>query len=165
MKEIYIYIDLKDFILNDDHIFTIRILNFFVLTGWLFKITSLFFLFNAFLVSTKLPDGLFTAKQLGLYFSVGLSCLFVALIYFQKKPKYRLGMNICDWLVVGYLLLIPLFQLLFQWSSLGNIVTHIAYGFAYFSFRILISGIKPVELVNSLAEILVIVFCFQILIV
>lgn len=134
------------------------------MTASLFKITSLFYLFNAFLLSSKLPDGLFTTKELGLYFSVGLSCLLAVLAYFRKKQKITSKLNIGDLLVLSYLILIPLFQFLFQWSGLGNIAVHSAYGFAYFSLRVLISDLKPVELVNALAELLVTVFCFQLLI-
>lgn len=129
-----------------------------------FKIVSIILLFNAFLVSSKLPDGLFTTKELGLYFSVTFSCALVLLKYFHKKRKLILRLTLVDLLVLAYLILIPFFHFLFHSVVIGSIAVHVAYGFIYFSLRLLISDLKTVELVNSLAEILVIVFCFQLLI-
>lgn len=132
--------------------------------SWLLKIIPLFFLFNAFLVSSKLPDGLFTTKELGLYFSVTFSCALIILKYFQKKRKLILKLTLVDLLALAYLLLIPFFHFLFHSLVVGSIAVHVAYGFIYFSLRLLIRDLKVVELVNSLIEILVIVYCFQLLI-
>src|SRR5690554_5289293 len=129
-----------------------------------FKVVSLILLFNAFLVSSKLPDGLSNTKELGLYFSVGFCCLLVILKYLQKKRKFTLRLNLVDLLVLGYLVLFPFLHLLFQSVSIGNIAVHVSYGLIYFSLRLLISDLKTVDLVNSLVEILVIVYCFQLLI-
>lgn len=131
----------------------------------LFKISSLLLLFNAFLFSSKLPDGLFTAKEVGLFFSVGLSCLFAALICFRKKHRFLLKFKIIDLLIIGCLILIPHFHFLFFKSTdLGNIAVQGAYGLAYFSLRILIADLKPIQLINAFAEVLITVFCFQLLI-
>lgn len=57
------------------------------------------------------------------------------------------------------------FHLLFFKSvGLGNIAVHVAYGFVYFSLRVLVIDLKPVDLANALAEVLVTVFCLQLLI-
>lgn len=129
---------------------------------WLFKIASLFFLFNAFLVISKLPDALFTTKELGFYFAVGLSSLFAALMCFRKRHGFPL--KVVDLLVIGYLIIVPLFHLIFLSVGLEAVVTNIIYGIAYFSMRVLTEGLQPVEMVNALAEIIVIIFCFQLLI-
>lgn len=70
-----------------------------------------------------------------------------------------------DLLVIGYLILIPLFHLLFFKSTdLANIAVQVAYGLAYFSLRILIADLKPIQLINAFAEVLGTVLCFQLLI-
>ncbi|WP_257669243.1 hypothetical protein [Parapedobacter tibetensis] len=53
-----------------------------ILKVWLLRVTLICLLSNAFLVSTKLPDGLFTAKELGLYFSVSIASLCAAVSLF-----------------------------------------------------------------------------------
>ena len=107
-----------------------------------FKIASIILLFNAFLVSSKLPDGLFSSKEVGLYFSVGLCCLLAVLACFQKK-NISMKLTVVDLLVVAYLILIPFFHLLFfKFVNISALVVQGAYGLSYFSLRILTSDLK-----------------------
>ncbi len=74
-------------------------------------------------------------------------------------------LTVVDLLVVAYLILIPFFHLLFfKFVNISALVVQGAYGLSYFSLRILTSDLKPIELVNALTEIIVIIVCFQLLV-
>src|SRR5690606_22455530 len=88
----------------------------------------------------------------------------VILKYFQKKRKLILKLTLVDLLALAYLLLIPFFHFLFYSIVIGSIAVYVAYGLIYFSLRLLIGDLKTVELVNLLTEVLIMVYCFQLLI-
>lgn len=130
-----------------------------------FRIILLFLFVNAFLVTSKLPDGLFTAKELGLYFSSGLSCLLSGLTCYKRKAKLALQLHIFDLLTFGFLVLLPLSHFfIIQRISPSAVVSHISFGVLYFSIRVLASDMKIAELAYVFTEMLVIFLCFNLLI-
>ncbi|WP_257669233.1 O-antigen ligase family protein [Parapedobacter tibetensis] len=127
----------------------------------LFKISFVLLLFNAFLVSTKLPNGLFTAKELGLYFVVSIASLCAAaLLFWRKSEPFRLGL--LDFLVLAYLLILPVVHLLaFKFISFPAILVQTAYGMAYLTIRTMAAALRPAVLVNAVAECVTLVLCFH----
>ncbi|TCC96565.1 O-antigen ligase family protein [Pedobacter hiemivivus] len=136
-----------------------------MLNIWLFRISSVLLLFNAFLVSTKLPNGLFSAKELGLWFASGIICVFaISKILFTKN--YKLQIKKLDVIICSYLILLPLLSLCFTKIAINYsaILSQIALGFSYVSIRILCVNIRTVVLVNMLIELIVLLLCFQLVI-
>ena len=123
-----------------------------LLTLCFFNRLSLIFIFlSAFIISTSLPDGLFTAKELGLYLTATW-CGSTSSIYLLRRGSVA-NFSILDLLVIALLLLSPMVQ-----YGFSNAVTfpfalqQLAYGIVYFSVRISFSNLPMPMSVNAVSE-------------
>ncbi|MEC3881795.1 O-antigen ligase family protein [Parapedobacter sp. 10938] len=117
--------------------------------------------FNAFLANTSLADGLFSAKELGLYATV-VYCGIAGSIYLLANKRVTLDLNIIDLLVISFLLILPLGQyFIFEETESSFLVQQISYLVIYLSLRLLFDNLRLPILASAVAESLGLIVFFH----
>ena len=129
---------------------------------WPLRLIFLLLLFNAFLVSGSLANGLFAAKEMGLYIVAALCCAAGgALLLLKKIATFKL--TTLDLLVLVFLLVIPVVQYVFSSDMMfASIVQQVAYSIIYVSLRILFANLAKPIIAAATAEAVGIIFFFHI---
>lgn len=123
----------------------------------------LMLLFNSFLTNRTLPEGIFTAKELGLYFSVVLST-FLAIISLLNNTNTSI--RFCRQDVYALMLLIVLPWV--QWNThitvnMAYVLHYSCYGLIYLSIRVLIAGMDTFQIYTVVRELLKLTLLFTLL--
>lgn len=128
---------------------------------WPIWLVTILLLFNAFLVSTKLPNGLFSAKEIGFWLATGIACILAAISILNNKVCTQ-NIKSIDVVVIAFLILLPLVCLVIRGTNANKtaIITQVAYGFSYTALRVLFN-IRAVVLANMIMELMIILLCFQ----
>lgn len=127
------------------------------------KVVLILLLSNAFFTSSYLPDGLLSAKEIGLYIAGILNTGIASYIIISNK--FRLRFHWIDILVISYLIILPLIQLWLGYTnSVTNVTQYCTLGFSYLSLRIIFSSLPRLAVYNTFIEVLLITFLISLLI-
>lgn len=120
---------------------------------------------NSLLASSRLYNGLFWPKEIGLFIASALVCTLALIKMIIKKRSVHIKINWIDIFVMCYLFLIPLLHLaLFEHLSNSALSSYWAYGCIYLSIRVITTDIRRPILANVITEITITVLCIQLLV-
>lgn len=134
-----------------------------MLQNWLFRIVLFLYLFICFLSTPHLPEGIFTAKEIGLYFATFIAS--IAAMYFVVSGNIKMKIDKIDIAVFMYLIGIPTLQ----WFALEHIalsawIQQVCLFLCYFSIRILCSSTRLIYIFNIVGEAVIITLFFSLII-
>lgn len=129
---------------------------------WFFRLYLISILFIGFLDSNKLPNGNFSAKEIGVYYLSSMSAIAVSFLLIKKRNMQ--WFHFIDIIVVCFLLLGPLTQYIsFKGIALSVVIQHLALLLCYFSIRIFSIMLRPIQVVAIVNESIFITIFFTVL--
>src|SRR5690606_902202 len=130
---------------------------------WLFRLILLSTLFVAFLDSNTLPNGNFSAKEIGVYYLSAFSAIVTSFII--KKKKHISWFHWVDIIVICFLLASTLLQYFtMQKIAFSVVMTQLAILLSYFSLRAISFSLRSIQIVNIVNETISITLFFTVLI-